>query len=271
MKVRHPSFDLAGLRAHWAPNHEWAHNANAAGIIPSSIEPFLIKVMYRAKAQLDPHHDAELLKDIDTFIRQEGQHYKMHEQFNEAIAADGYPGLLGHDQLLKKDYAEFLVTRDLEWLVTYVEAFESIVVVGVPQWVDLGWGETYFSGADERVVRLWRWHLAEEYEHRTVAYRLFKRVCSGTPEEVEQKRVDMLNFFLGHLHQRLLPVRSYLLEVDRASMTPEELAASQQRERQVDARLEEFNAAVADVMAPTWDPAILPPPERLAEAFALVE
>ncbi|HLY82331.1 MAG TPA: metal-dependent hydrolase, partial [Acidimicrobiales bacterium] len=171
----------------------------------------------------------------------------------------------------KKDYAEFLVTRDLEWLVTYVEAFESIVVVGVPQWVDLGWGETYFSGADERVVRLWRWHLAEEYEHRTVAYRLFKRVCSGTPEEVEQKRVDMLNFFLGHLHQRLLPVRSYLLEVDRASMTPEELAASQQRERQVDARLEEFNAAVADVMAPTWDPAILPPPERLAEAFALVE
>src|ERR1700733_8689890 len=197
MQVRHPTFDLTGMRAHWAPNHEWVQHINATGIVPSAIEPFLIKVMRRGKAELDPVVDAELIADVEIFNRQEAQHYKMHELFNDAVEGDGYPDFHRYDNALKADYAEFLSTKDLEWLLAYCEAFESIVAVGAGQWVDLGWGD-YLHGGDPRVVKLWRWHLAEEYEHRTVVHRLFHRICTGTPEEVYDKRMAGLNFFLEH-------------------------------------------------------------------------
>jgi uncharacterized protein len=269
MHVRYPSFDLSGLGAHWAPNRGWAHHINATGTIPSAIEPFLIKVMRRAKADLDPVVDAELIADVDTFNKQEAQHYKLHGQFNEAVANDGFPDLLKHDARLKAEYAEMLETRSLEWLLGYCEAFESIVAVGVSQWVDLGWGE-YLTGADPRVVALWRWHLAEEYEHRTVVHRLFHRVVSGTPEEQYQKRIECLNFFLEHLATHVGATVGYLLEVERQGMSEEERAASIARSEAIDELSGHFHLPVAGVMQPDWDPTTLPKPRLLDEAFALV-
>jgi len=269
MEVRYPSFDVSGLGAHWSPNREWAHQINATGTIPSAIEPFLIKVIRRAKAELDTVADADLIADVDIFNKQEAQHYKLHGQFNEAIANDGFPGLLDHDNRLKAEYAEMLATRDLEWLLGYCEAFESIVAVGVSQWVDLGWGD-YLDGADPRMVALWRWHLAEEYEHRTVVHRLYHRVVSGTPEEQYAKRMETLNFFMEHLAKHVEATLGYLLEVERAGMTDEERTASEARSTAVNELFATFHAPVADVMQPTWDPESVPRPRLLDEAFALV-
>src|SRR4051812_43327597 len=55
MTVRAPHFDFSGVPLNWAPeNPEAAHYVDASGIVPAYIEPFLIKVMNRAKALLDP-------------------------------------------------------------------------------------------------------------------------------------------------------------------------------------------------------------------------
>ncbi len=267
MEVRTPSFDLTDLRAHWAPNREWVHQINANGIVPTAIEPFLIKVMRRAKAELDASGDADLIRDIETFNKQEAQHYRIHDQFNEAVANDGYPGLLEHDRALKAEYAGFLATKDLVWLVGFCEAFESMAAAGAAQWVDGGWGE-YLDGADPRVVALWRWHLAEEYEHRTVVHRLFLRICPGSPDAVHGTRIELLNFFLGHLATRVGDARSYLLEVDRSAMSPEQRGESEEREKVVAERFAAGQAGIAAVMEPTWDPASLPPPRHLADALA---
>lgn len=267
MRVRVPNFDVSDLTPLWSPHREFAHRVNSIGIIPSAIEPFLIKVLRRAKTELDPVADAELIADVDLFNRQEAQHYKKHELFNEMVASNGYPGIRDHDQALKDQYNQWFREKDLEWLLGYCEAFESLVAGGAEQWVDYGWG-SYLDGADPRMIELWRWHLAEEYEHRTVVHRLFHRLVSGSPDDVYNKRVSGLAFFLEHLPTVVDPLRLYLLSVDRAHMTPEEVAQSQERDAQVEARAEEFFTSVADVMSPDWDPEKLAPPKHLEEVLA---
>ncbi|MGE0878266.1 MAG: metal-dependent hydrolase [Acidimicrobiia bacterium] len=267
LTVRRPSFDLTGMRAVWAPHREWAHQINSANIIPTAIEPFLIKVMRRAKADLDPVADAELIDDIDLFNRQEAQHYKAHDLFVEMIAADGYPAIVDHDNKLKDEYDEFLRARDLEWLLGYCEGFEALAAAGAHVWVDGGWGE-YLQGADPRGVALWRWHLAEEYEHRTVVHRLFHRLSTGTPAEVYAKRIATFQFAVEHIRGATDALLQYLLGVDRSSMTVDERAASEARSAAVAERFAANQAGVAAVFLDSWDPTVLPKPELLDEVLS---
>ena len=73
MKVRNPHFDFSNTRAHWCTSPEQSQVINAGNIIPTYIEPFLIKVMRKAAKELDPVADAELIADMDIFNRQEAQ------------------------------------------------------------------------------------------------------------------------------------------------------------------------------------------------------
>jgi uncharacterized protein len=262
LKVRHPDFDLEGLTPQWAPNQEFAHLVNAFGIIPTAVEPFLIKVMRRAKADLDPVQDAELISDIDIFNKQEAQHYKVHEMFNQMVANNGYPELEVYDQRLKDDYAEMLRSRSMDWLLGYCAGFEALASTGAHYWVDDLYGDL-LEGADSRVVNLWRWHLAEEYEHRTVVHRLFVRLCSGTPEEVFDKRVELFTFSVEHLAGHQMALRDYLLDIDRAQMNEADRAASLARQEAVDQAYAEANAGIAAVPTPSWDPETLPPPRNI--------
>jgi uncharacterized protein len=183
------------------------------------------------------------------------------------VATNGYPGIRDHDDTLKAEYAEFFRTKDLEWLLGYCEGFESLVAGGAEQWVDLGWGE-YLDDADHRVIELWRWHLAEEYEHRTVVHRLFHRLCAGTSAQVHAKRVELFNFTLDHLMTKTDALRQYLLDVDRATMTDDERRASERSDQAIEERFQFFFGGVEDVLSPDWDPALLAPPREIESVLS---
>ena len=267
MKVRHPQFDFSAMTAHWAPNHEWAHNMNSSGIIPSAIEPFLIKVMRRAKTALDPVADAELIADIDIFNRQESQQYRIHEDFNQMVIDSGYPELARFDDDLKAEYAEFLKTKSLVWLLGYCEGFESLAGSGSSNWVDNGWG-SYLEGAHPQAVAMWRWHLAEEYEHRTVVHRAFLRFAKGTPDEIYNFRIELFTFCVGHMRAHTAALRRYLIDTDRASMTDAERTESEQREAAVDEALAGQQPLIAGVLEKNYDPIDIPAPKLLDEVLA---
>lgn len=91
MKARQLRLDFSAARAHWAPNLEFAQTQNASSLMPAHVEPFLIKVMKEARGRLCAEH-SDLLRDIDTLIRQETQHYVQHQRFNERCAPLGIPG-----------------------------------------------------------------------------------------------------------------------------------------------------------------------------------
>src|SRR4051812_8808319 len=102
MQVRTPLIDYSRVRAHWAPNHEFAQHHNASSTIPVYVEPFLIRLLNKAKTLIDPSEVA-LLKAIDIFSKQEGQHFQQHAAFNKALYRQGYDRLPELEQGLRND------------------------------------------------------------------------------------------------------------------------------------------------------------------------
>src|SRR5579859_5083993 len=113
--VRYPKIDYAKVPAHWARNIAFAQDRNAASLIPTPVEPWLIKLLQSVMDKL-PEDDPELRQDVLGFIGQESQHYRQHNLFNKVMAARGYPRLAEFERDLADDLAMFLKTRSPKFL-----------------------------------------------------------------------------------------------------------------------------------------------------------
>ena len=148
-----------------------SYMATGVSLYVAYLEPFLVKSLRRVLGQLD---DAALREDVDRFCRQEAQHYQQHERFNEAILAQGYPGLAERFERLKMDFEHFLAHKGDKWCVGFVEGFEAYTTQAALQ--------TFRSRAfehpktDPRFGALFKWHLAEELEHRNVAFDVYEHL-----------------------------------------------------------------------------------------------
>lgn len=135
------------------------------------LEPFLVKSMRRV---LDQISDPKLKEDVDRFSRQEAQHYMQHERFNAAILGKGYPGLQARFDVLKADFERFLDTKGDKWCVGFVEGFEALTTqMALGSLRELGRDH---PKTDKRFAALFEWHMAEEVEHRNVAYDIYEHL-----------------------------------------------------------------------------------------------
>ncbi len=135
------------------------------------LEPFLVKSMRRV---LDQITDPGLKEDVDRFSRQEAQHYMQHERFNAAILDKGYPGLQERFDVLKADFERFLETKGDKWCVGFVEGFEALTTqMALGSLRELG---RQHPKTDKRFAALFEWHMAEEVEHRNVAYDIYEHL-----------------------------------------------------------------------------------------------
>src|SRR3546814_431794 len=125
MKARFPKFDFSNIRAHWTPNKEFAQRANAASLIPAYIEPYLLKVMVKAKPLIDPSK-TRLIEELDIFIKQEMQHCKQHINFNKRLHELGYGFLKPIEKEYEAGYKRFLDKTSLRFNLAYCEGFESL-------------------------------------------------------------------------------------------------------------------------------------------------
>src|SRR5690348_2988381 len=112
MKARFPKFDFSQIRAHWTLNPEFAQRANAASLIPAYIEPFLLKVMVKARPMIDPKK-SELIGELDIFIKQEMQHCKQHIAFNKRLHQLGYEFLKPIEREYEAVYKHFLEKKSM--------------------------------------------------------------------------------------------------------------------------------------------------------------
>lgn len=209
MRVRKPQLDYAGCEAHWSPDApEFSQINNAASTVLPHLEPYLIKVLRRVREQLDAAQDARLLHQVDIFIRQEANHYKQHQQFNEQLYRAGYSSLKHHEEQLQSDYRDFLENRSLKFNLAYSEGFESLGIIQA-EFIFERAGR-WLEGADESVTILWQWHLAEEFEHRRVCYDAYERLYGGY-----FYRIYGLLFAIRHLGGYGKRVSKHLLQLDR--------------------------------------------------------
>jgi hypothetical protein len=263
MKVRYPKLDFSSIRAHWAPHIEFVQRANASSTIPSYVEPYLVKVMLKAKAELDPK-ETELHGELAIFIKQEAQHCKQHNAFNERLRDSGYPELATYEAQLAADLERFLATKSLKFNLAYSDGFEAMGALGATMWFDAY--NRFLEGADQEAVDLWRWHMAEEYEHREVAFKIYQKLYG---------KYDLINGWLYRVYGFLFAVihlmgygkrvGKYLLDKDRAKMSPEEVKASMAREKDfAKATGKRALPELLKVLAPWYNPARTKAPAGIA-------
>jgi uncharacterized protein len=264
MQVRYPKFDFSHTSPHWNENKELSQWINAGNIIPAYIEPFLIKVMRKARAELDPVADAELIADIDTFNKQEAQHMKVHAAMMTVVRENGYAGMKSIEEAYQADYNRFLAEKPLEWLLAYCEGFEAFGSTSAESWID-GKMEGDIPGADPQVVEMFRWHLAEEFEHRTVAHRVFQRLGSrGGPVRAYLRRLRGVYDAATHMLSYSNKLAAYLIATDQEGMSEQELAESNARykaAKKVQAAPSKVN--FLRILSPWYDPAKTAPPQHL--------
>ena len=137
------------------------------------LEPYLIRSMREAKKRVT---DPALVADIDLFNAQEGQHYRQHTVFNEAIRPAGLEALTALEAEISADYRRFTETRSLRFNLAYAEGFEAFTTA-----VSRFAFETrQFDRVHPAAVRdLFQWHIVEELEHRTVTFDVYNHVCGG--------------------------------------------------------------------------------------------
>ncbi len=140
------------------------------------LEPYLIRTMKVAIKQIT---DPVLAEDVRRFCQQEGHHFRNHAVFNGQIrsrfddaTADALRGI---ETDLEADYQRFTRQKSLRWNVAYAEGFEAMTCAGALAAAEHGaFDEGMLPGGE-----IWAWHMAEEIEHRTVAFGVFEDVVGS--------------------------------------------------------------------------------------------
>lgn len=269
MQVRFPRWDFAAIRAHWAPNHEFAQINNANSIVPAYIEPYLVKVMLKAQAAL-PAANVKLHRELAIFIKQEMQHCKQHLSFNKSLRSQGYEGLLPIEREYEADYVRFLETRPLRFNLAYCEGFEAISAIPISAFFEDF--DHYLAGADEAAVELWKWHLAEEHEHREVAHDVYHALVKGNAAWVYLYRIYGFFYAARHISSYVNRATAFLLDRDREGMTPAEVAASKARAKAVKKAFNRHALRhLRQILSPFYDPHRRAMPRGVEETLARYE
>ena len=207
MKARLPEIDFSNANPRWIPSAPgFAHQLNGASLLLPYLEPYLVKVMRAARprvAEVAP----QLIPDLDVFNRQEANHYRVHAAYNRALL-EQYPGLAPFEAEIRADFEGFLEERSLAWNLSYCEGFESNGLISSEfflQEID-----DLLENADPAVSALWRWHLAEEFEHRNVAHDVLKALHPGW-----RHRLRGYRYCSQHLFRFTSRVRAHMSAVDR--------------------------------------------------------
>jgi predicted metal-dependent hydrolase len=244
MIPRNPKLSFEDALPHWAPNAAFAQIVNAGSTSLPAVETYLNKVMVRAAQLIE---DSVLKQEIALFTAQEGNHYRQHRLFNKLLYGP-YPGVRALEEQLGRDYDRQFVEKSLAFNAAYCEGFESLGIIHAEFFFEHV--DDLLAGADQRLVKLWKWHLAEEFEHRTVCFDVLRALGSGYFMRIRGYLAAM-----RHLGRYGKAVSDYLLSVDRAQMTPEDRRYSIRLEKRYRRRFMLFALPkLLSVFSPFYNP-----------------
>jgi len=262
MIPRRPALDFADVPFHWAENREFATDLNASSPVAAQSEPYLNTVMATVRKQLP---EGALRDEIDIFIKQEANHYALHNKFNDEMYRRGYEEIREIELELRDDFRRMLKTRSIKFNAAYCAGFENLALFlckfifyrALP----------YFNSAEKRMADLFLWHYSEEFEHRSVAHHAFAHVSGNY-----FRRVHGAFYAFFHLARYKSRIKKVLFEVDRAAMSPEEAGRSRRQERALNVELAGYVLPrMFAVLIPYYDPGRAKLPEAVRATLARFE
>lgn len=173
-------------------------------------ERFFVAAVNHYKDRVD---DPKLLSELKAFCAQEGFHSREHVRYNRMLQAQGYPARAMEQRI---ERILHLVTRVLPPRLRLsatcaLEHFTATLAHCL-----LSHNE-FLGSAHPVMAALWRWHAAEENEHKAVAYDVFQKVGGTYFQRVSVMFLATLIFWplvVGH--------QIRLMRVDKTLFAPRE-------------------------------------------------
>lgn len=169
---------------------------------------------------------------------------------------------------LATDLEEFSRTKSLKWHLAYADGFETWGAVSGSLWFEHS--DEMIAGLDNAAIRLWKWHMAEEFEHREVCFQFFRAIyCQGTVNRVVNGyfyRLYGLFSAIRHLRGFASQAVKYMREVEMVRMSPvekEQLARDIKAFNRFNRRV--FLKPLLANLLPWYDPGKKPVPKGLFE------
>ncbi|MCX4245900.1 metal-dependent hydrolase [Paraliomyxa miuraensis] len=139
--------------------------------------------IHTLKLALPRVHDPKLRREVKAFNEQEGHHGREHDRYNRFLHAQG----IGTQRMEREVTRLLAVVRRLPARLQLAAtcALEHFTAMMGHSLLSKPW---LLDGADPELAALWRWHAAEENEHKAVAFDVFVAV-GGT---VFERRLAMV-------------------------------------------------------------------------------
>ncbi|MEX0768704.1 MAG: metal-dependent hydrolase [Microthrixaceae bacterium] len=154
----------------WTPSYpEMSAAANSISLLMPHVEPYVLASVRAVLDQLP----TEQQDAAAAFIAQEAQHQLQHRRFN-ALITPQIPGMCRVERWMHRTYTWLQRTRTPEFSLAFAAGFET-VAFALARWTELQL-HRFFEGADEQITTLFLWHLAEEVEHKSVAFDAYEAV-----------------------------------------------------------------------------------------------
>jgi uncharacterized protein len=264
MKVRKPNYDFSNTDPLWCPDHpEFAQKNNLGSLSLPYLEPYLNVVMRQAQAKLGPDHP--LNADINLFCKQEANHYLQHSAFNERLHQCGYEKVGEIEDLFKEHFERLLQEKSLKFNCAYTLGFETLGPVFTEVWFEHN--DELVGNADPKVVAMWKWHFAEEFEHRTVAYDVYQALYGDY-----FGRVHGLYAFIRDWRAISRRTLKYLLVENQKGMTAPQLAESDRRLAEIEKReMRLARRGILYALSLTYSPRKLTIPKGVEEFVAQLD
>ena len=136
-----------------------------SAIFPTG-EKFFIQAVLNFRDQIS---DTQLLAEVNDFVRQEANHYKMHQALNEKIRVQGVD---------PEKLAKFCATR-LKWIQRLTSKKRQLAYTVCCEHFLAAFGHfllsqpDHLAGLSEEDRVIWIWHAIEEVEHKSIAFDLY--------------------------------------------------------------------------------------------------
>jgi predicted metal-dependent hydrolase len=184
LTVRRLGVDLSqGFNRHWNGGDAFlTAYCNALSMsFPTGEQFFVDAVKAGLKALPDTPANAALRETAKGFIGQEATHRHLHAQYNAHLLKQGLQNAWEPRaaKRIDKAHQDFFSKSDKPYLhmLAVTAAFEHYTAIfGDLTLEDLDGPGDMFANAEDPLKTLWRWHAAEESEHKTVAFDLYQRL-----------------------------------------------------------------------------------------------
>jgi len=188
---RNREHDIASALARdWYDNHAFKTAwYNSMSVTFPLGEKFFIDSV---RAFADRITDPKLVEDIRGFCGQEGFHRREHDRYNQALCElRAYDLEYLEGRLAKKLAFTRKMLSPLEQLAV-TAALEHITAILAEAGLDADRPES--AAMDPAMRELWDWHAAEELEHKSVAFDVYRAV--GGTEKMRRKVMRRTTFFV---------------------------------------------------------------------------